>query len=46
MYTVQDDVVDAVIGPPDNIEQALNERRGNTHEAWCPLLESERKANS
>jgi hypothetical protein len=33
MYTVQDDVVDTVIGPPAYIEQVLNERRQNTHEA-------------
>jgi hypothetical protein len=33
MYVVQDDVVDTVIGPPDFIEQVLNERRQNTHEA-------------
>jgi hypothetical protein len=29
MYVVQDDVVDTVIGPPDYIEQVLNERRQN-----------------
>jgi hypothetical protein len=28
MYVVQDDVVDTVIGPPDYIEQVLNERHG------------------
>ena len=33
MYTVNDDVVDTVIGPPDYIEQVLNERRQNTQEA-------------
>ena len=27
MYVVQNDVVDTVIGPPDYIEQVLNERR-------------------
>jgi hypothetical protein len=32
-YVVQDDVVDTVIGPPDYIEQVLNERRKNTQEA-------------
>ena len=36
MYTVQGDVVDTVIGPPDYVEQVLNERRLNTHEAWSP----------
>ena len=30
MYVVHDDVVDTVIGPPDYIEQVLNERRQNT----------------
>jgi hypothetical protein len=29
MYTVHDDVVDAVIGPPEYIEQVINERRQN-----------------
>ena len=28
-YVVEDDVVDTVIGPPDYIEQVLNERRQN-----------------
>jgi len=37
MYVVQDDVVDTVIGPPDYIEQVLNERRQDTHEARPPL---------
>jgi hypothetical protein len=37
MYVVQDDVVNAVIGPPDYIEQVLNERRQNTHEPRSPL---------
>jgi hypothetical protein len=32
MYVVHDDVVDTLIGPPDYIEQVLNERRQNTHE--------------
>jgi hypothetical protein len=41
MYTVQDDVVDTVIGPPDYIEQVLNERRQNTHEAPPPLPRKE-----
>ena len=36
MYVVQDDVVDTVIGPPDYIEQVLNERRHNAHEARSP----------
>jgi hypothetical protein len=27
MYIVQNDVVDTVIGPPDYIEQVMNERR-------------------
>lgn len=43
VYTVHDDVVDTVIGPPDYIEQVLNERRGNTHEGQSPHLDSERK---
>jgi hypothetical protein len=37
VYTVQDDVVDAAIGPPDYIEQVLNERGLSTHEASSPL---------
>jgi hypothetical protein len=37
MYVVQDEVVDTVIGPPDYIEQVLNERRQNTHEPRSPL---------
>src|SRR6266511_4713918 len=37
MYVVQDDVVDTVIGPPDYIEQVLNERRQSTHDAGSPL---------
>ena len=43
MYVVQDDVVDTVIGPPDYVEQVLNERRRNMHEAWSPLPGSEDK---
>ena len=34
MYVVHDDVVDTVIGPPDYIEQVLNERQQN--DAWSP----------
>ena len=37
MYVVQDEVVDTVIGPPDYIEQVLNERRQNTNEPRSPL---------
>ena len=37
MYVVHDNVVDTVIGPPDYIEQVLNERRQNTHEPRSPL---------
>jgi hypothetical protein len=37
MYVVQDEVVDTVIGPPDYIEQVVNERRQNTHEPRSPL---------
>jgi len=37
MYVVQDDVVDTVIGPPDYIEQVLNEGQQNTREARTPL---------
>jgi hypothetical protein len=33
MYAVQDDVVDTVIGPPDYIEQVVNERRQTAYEA-------------
>ena len=35
-YVVHDDVVDADIGPPDYIEQVLNERRQNTDEPRSP----------
>jgi hypothetical protein len=42
MYVVQDDVVDTVIGPPDYIEQVLNERRQSTHDAGSPLPRKER----
>jgi hypothetical protein len=41
VYTVQDDVVDTVIGPPDYIEQLLNERRQNTHGERPPLPRKE-----
>src|SRR5262249_22215688 len=41
MYVVHDDVVDTVIGPPDYIEQVLNERRQTTHEATSPLPRKE-----
>jgi hypothetical protein len=40
-YIVQDDIVDTVIGPPDYVEQVLNERRLNTDEASSPLPGSE-----
>jgi hypothetical protein len=43
MYTVQGDVVDTVIGPPDYIEQVLNERGLGTHEASSPLPDPEHK---
>ena len=42
MYVVQHDVVDTVIGPPDYIEQVLNERRQNMHEASSPLPRKDR----
>jgi hypothetical protein len=42
MYVVQDDAVDTVIGPPDYIEQVLNERRQSTHDAGSPLPRKER----
>ena len=41
MYVVHDDVVDTVIGPPDYIEQVLNERRQTAHEARSPLPRKE-----
>jgi hypothetical protein len=41
MYVVHDDVVDAVIGPPDYIEQIVNERRQTAHEARPPLPRKE-----
>jgi hypothetical protein len=41
MYVVNDDVVDTVIGPPDYIEQVLNERRQNVPEARPPLPRKE-----
>jgi hypothetical protein len=37
MYVVQNDVVDTVIGPPDYIEQVLNERRQKIQEGQSPL---------
>jgi hypothetical protein len=37
MYVVHDDVVDAVIGPPDYIELVENERRQTAHEVQSPL---------
>ena len=43
MYVVQDDVVDTVIGPPDYVEQVLNEGRQSPHEARSPLPGSEDK---
>jgi hypothetical protein len=36
MYVVQNDVVDTVIGPPDYIEQVLNERQQNIQEGQSP----------
>jgi hypothetical protein len=42
-YVVQDDVVDTVIGPPDYVEQVLNEGRQSPHEARSPLPGSEDK---
>jgi hypothetical protein len=41
MYVVQDDVVDTVIGPPDYIEQVLNERRQSSDKARSPLPRQE-----
>jgi hypothetical protein len=41
MYVVHDDVIDTVIGPPDYIEQVLNKRRQNRHEARSPLPRKE-----
>src|SRR5262245_8112170 len=40
-YVVHDDVVDALIGPPDYIEQVANERRQAAHEARSPLPRKE-----
>jgi hypothetical protein len=37
MYVVYDDVVDTVIGPPDYIEEVLNERRQNTDESQSSM---------
>ena len=36
VYIVNGDVVDAVIGPPDYIEQVINARRQNAHEDAPP----------
>jgi hypothetical protein len=41
MFAVNDDVVDTVIGPPDYIEQVLNERRQSPHEAWSSVPRKE-----
>jgi hypothetical protein len=43
MYIVQDDVVETVIGPPDYVEQALNERGLSTHNSSPPLPDPEHK---
>jgi hypothetical protein len=43
MYTVQGDVVDTIIGPPDYIEQVLNERGPSSHEASSSLPDPEHK---
>ena len=37
IYVVQNDVVDTVIGPPDYIEQVLNEGRQDMQEGQSPL---------
>jgi hypothetical protein len=41
MYVVHDDVVDTVIGPPDYIEQIVNERWQTAHQARSPLPRKE-----
>jgi hypothetical protein len=41
MYVVHDDVVDAIIGPPDYIEQVAIERRQTAPEARPPLPREE-----
>jgi hypothetical protein len=41
VYVVHDDVVDAVIGQPDYIEQVANERRQTAHEARSALPRKE-----
>jgi hypothetical protein len=41
MYVVRDGVVDAVIGPPEYIEQVANESRQTAHEARPPLPREE-----
>src|SRR5262245_54000238 len=41
MYVVHEDVVDAVIGPTDYIEQVANQRRQTAHEARPPLPRKE-----
>jgi hypothetical protein len=40
-YTIHDDVVDTVIGPPDYIEQVLNERQQTTDERRSPMRREE-----
>jgi hypothetical protein len=44
MYAVHDDVVDTVIGPPDYIEQVVNERRHKHARCVAPAagIEAER----
>ena len=39
MYVVHDDVVDTVIGPPDYIEEVLNERQQSIHDSPPPRKE-------
>src|SRR5262249_45510761 len=41
MYIVQDDVVETVIGPPDYIEQVVNERQQTAREARSSLPRKE-----
>jgi hypothetical protein len=43
MYVVHDDVVDTVIGPPDYLEEVLNERRQNTDESQSSMPRKEQK---
>jgi hypothetical protein len=40
-YVVQNDVVETVIGPPDYIEQVINERQQTAREARSPLPRKE-----